>query len=150
MSSATAQTKTSGATWGDHHEDYGTVYPDPEPGTDQKCFRCQYCDGHNPEYVSECGYCDRCTYCGEVLPRGATPEEGYRLREPHRKTHLYQASARNRTAARRFNKAEQDSIINEGEGVLASNLSSLDLTGTHYGPLDDMVTPSDDDPFFNW
>lgn len=41
------------------------------------------------------------------------------------------------TAVRDFSVAEQQKIINEGESVRASNLSSLQLEGTHYDPVID-------------
>lgn len=55
------------------------------------------------------------------------------------------AKATAKTAAAVFSPAEQAEIINEGENVRASNLASLDLTGTHYAPL--ALEPEDDDIF---
>ena len=40
------------------------------------------------------------------------------------------------TAGKSFTPAEQRTLINEGEGVVASNLSDLDITGTHYEALE--------------
>lgn len=51
------------------------------------------------------------------------------------------------TAAAVFSAAEQAAIINEGEGVRASNLSALDLTGTHYAPLETYGEDPEDDTF---
>jgi 2'-5' RNA ligase len=42
-----------------------------------------------------------------------------------------------RTAAKRFSPAEQRAIINEAEGVGASNLDLLQLEGTHYALVED-------------
>ena len=42
-----------------------------------------------------------------------------------------------RTAVRKFSPDEQKTIIEEGQGVQARNLGSLDLTGTHYLAADD-------------
>lgn len=42
-----------------------------------------------------------------------------------------------KTSAKKFTPAEQQAIINEGEGVVASNLGRLDLAGTHYELLED-------------
>lgn len=35
-----------------------------------------------------------------------------------------------------FSPAEQAQLINEGEGVTASNLDRLDISGTHYEALE--------------
>ena len=55
-----------------------------------------------------------------------------------------------RTAGAVFSRSEQQSIIDEGEGTRASNLDRLDLTGTHYAPMDDIVRYNDDNPDFLW
>lgn len=48
-----------------------------------------------------------------------------------------------------FSAAEQQQIINEGEGTQARNLASLDLTGTHYQALAPLMEePTDDDSIF--
>lgn len=44
--------------------------------------------------------------------------------------------ALSRTAAKVYLPHEQDEIINEGEGVTASNLDQLDIAGTHYEALE--------------
>jgi len=53
------------------------------------------------------------------------------------------AAARNylttSTAVKSFTYAEQQEIINEGEGVTASNLDRLNLTGTHYEQLEEQL-----------
>ena len=43
-------------------------------------------------------------------------------------------------AGKVFSPAEQQEIINEGEGVTASNLGSLDIKGTHYEALEASLT----------
>jgi hypothetical protein len=47
-------------------------------------------------------------------------------------------------AGKRFTHSEQMDIINEGEGVRAANLGSLDIAGTHY----EAIAASDDDDIF--
>ena len=53
------------------------------------------------------------------------------------------AAARNylmtSTAVKAFTYAEQQEIINEGEGVTASNLDRLQLEGTHYERLEEQI-----------
>ncbi len=53
------------------------------------------------------------------------------------------AAARNylmtSTAVKSFTYAEQQEIINEGEGVTASNLDRLNLDGTHYEQLEEQI-----------
>lgn len=50
-----------------------------------------------------------------------------------------------------FSAAEQDQILNEGEGTKARNLASLDLTGTHYLALEPLLTePGLDDDTISW
>ena len=83
--------KTASDQWGSHEEDYDSGLS-VEPDSDQKCKECPSCGAHNPEWMPECYACSRCFICGEVLPRGGTPQETYVLREPHRRTHLHQAS----------------------------------------------------------
>jgi len=58
--------------------------------------------------------------------------------------------AQAKTAAAVFSRAEQDQIINEGEGSRATNLDRLDLAGTHYVQMDDMTHYNDDNPDILW
>lgn len=48
-----------------------------------------------------------------------------------------------------FTSSEQSRILSEGEGQRARNLDSLDLTGTHYAPLN-LDLQGEDDPNFLW
>ncbi len=59
------------------------------------------------------------------------------------------AAARNylmtSTAVKTFTYAEQQEIINEGEGsVTASNLDRLSLEGTHYQQLEEQLARADE------
>ena len=52
-------------------------------------------------------------------------------------------AARQFLAVKTFNAAEQAALINEGEDRYASNLASLDLTGTHYQQLEEALAGAD-------
>jgi 8-oxo-dGTP pyrophosphatase MutT (NUDIX family) len=78
------------------------------------------------------------TYGDELEPVHAA-------RDPHRwllaskEDHELAATARaylDKTALRDFSRAEQETIISEGEGVMAGNADRLDLAGTHYLPTE--------------
>ena len=57
------------------------------------------------------------------------------------------AAARNylmtSTAVKSFTYAEQQEIINEGEGVTAANLDRLSLEGTHYEALEQQLATAE-------
>ncbi len=48
-------------------------------------------------------------------------------------------------ALKAFTPTEQAQIINEGENVRAANLDRLDITGTHYEPLEAALASADND-----
>ncbi|MGA5598386.1 hypothetical protein ACPCSE_29550 [Streptomyces cellulosae] len=50
-----------------------------------------------------------------------------------------------RQALKDFSLAEQQALINEGEGVRAANLDRLDITGTHYADLEQVLAAQEDD-----
>jgi hypothetical protein len=50
-----------------------------------------------------------------------------------------------KTSMKTFSPAEQAAIINEGEGVRASNLDRLEITGTHYEALEAALGSGEDD-----
>jgi hypothetical protein len=52
-------------------------------------------------------------------------------------------AARQYLAVKKFNFAEQQALINEGEDVLAANLGSLDIEGTHYEALEEAMAGAD-------
>jgi hypothetical protein len=78
-------TKQAGSYWGeDPSDDYSLPSSDSDP---IKAWSCQHCGTRNPEWASECNNCDRCSDCGEQLPRSDSPEEDFRARQPHRRAH---------------------------------------------------------------
>ncbi|QDN95006.1 hypothetical protein FNV58_01340 (plasmid) [Streptomyces sp. RLB1-9] len=50
-----------------------------------------------------------------------------------------------RQALKDFTLAEQQALINEGEGVRAANLDRLDIKGTHYADLEHVLAAQEDD-----
>ncbi len=50
-----------------------------------------------------------------------------------------------RQALKDFTLAEQQALINEGEGVRAANLDRLDIKGTHYADLEQVLAAQEDD-----
>jgi hypothetical protein len=50
-----------------------------------------------------------------------------------------------RQALKDFSLAEQQALINEGEGVRAANLDRLDIKGTHYADLEHVLAAQEDD-----
>lgn len=50
-----------------------------------------------------------------------------------------------KTSLKAFTPAEQQALINEGQGVTASNLDRLDISGTHYQALEALQDADDDD-----
>jgi hypothetical protein len=50
-----------------------------------------------------------------------------------------------RQALKDFTLAEQQALINEGEGVRAANLDRLDIKGTHYADLESVLAAQEDD-----
>lgn len=50
-----------------------------------------------------------------------------------------------RHALKDFTLAEQQALINEGEGVRAANLDRLDIAGTHYADLESVLAAQEDD-----
>ncbi len=55
-----------------------------------------------------------------------------------------------KTSVKTFSTAEQEELINEGESVMASNLDRLDLTGTHYEPLEEAYQMTEGDEDWLW
>jgi hypothetical protein len=50
-----------------------------------------------------------------------------------------------KTSLKEFTHGERQALIEEGDGVLASNFDRLDLTGTHYEALEEAYQMVDDD-----
>jgi hypothetical protein len=50
-----------------------------------------------------------------------------------------------RQALKDFTLAEQQALINEGEGVRAANLDRLDIKGTHYADLESVLAAQEED-----
>jgi hypothetical protein len=50
-----------------------------------------------------------------------------------------------RQALKDFTLAEQQALINEGEGVRAANLDRLDIKGTHYADLEHVLAAQEED-----
>lgn len=55
-----------------------------------------------------------------------------------------------KTALKDFSAAERQALINEGAGVRAGNSDRLDLTGTHYAELEQLLAADDDDRDSTW
>lgn len=55
-----------------------------------------------------------------------------------------------KTAMKSFTPAEQHELINEGEGVTASNLDKLDIEGTHYEALEAALASEDEEESVLW
>lgn len=55
-----------------------------------------------------------------------------------------------KSALKDFTPAEQAQIINEGENVRAANLDRLDITGTHYAPLEEALSAAEQDDDESW
>ncbi|PPS89449.1 hypothetical protein [Streptomyces sp. MH60] len=57
----------------------------------------------------------------------------------------YMTAGLRRQALKDFTLAEQQALINEGEGVRAANLDRLDIKGTHYADLEQVLAGQEDD-----
>ena len=86
-------------------------------------------------------------YHGEVQHPNYDPRAGLNFRGSREEPEAPARSASLKTARTNFTSVEQSSIINEGQGVRASNLDRLDLTGTHYVYDDD---PAEEQDSFAW
>lgn len=53
-------------------------------------------------------------------------------------------AAKQHLALKEFSRAEQEELINEGEGLMASNLDRLQISGTHYEYLEERLQGADE------